>query len=71
MSFQHSFVEGFGVEKRKHPHLLCRILLVLGLFVLGMQAASAEVLCTQSNGQWTCTCTPKPNNAGYQGLAGC
>jgi hypothetical protein len=71
MSFQHSFVEGFGVEKRKRPpHLLCRILLVLGLFVLGMQAASAEVLCTQSNGQWTCTCTPKRDNTGYiyQGL---
>src|SRR5262245_48936496 len=44
MSFQHRFVQGLGVEKRMHrPNLPGRILLVLGLFVLGTQAASADV----------------------------
>jgi hypothetical protein len=68
MSFQHRFVQGLGTEKRTHlPHLLGRILLVLGLFVLGTQAASADASCTQSNGQWTCVCSPKSGN-GYSSL---
>jgi hypothetical protein len=72
MSFQREFVQGLCATKRTHPsYLLGRILLVLGLFVLGTQAASADVSCTQSNGQWTCSCTPKQDNDGrfiYQGL---
>jgi hypothetical protein len=68
MSFQHRFVQGLGVEKRTHPpHLLGRILLAIALLVLGMQAASADAVCTQSNGQWTCVCSPKSGN-GYSSL---
>jgi hypothetical protein len=72
MSFQHRFVQGLGVEQRmRRPNFVGRILLVLGLFVLGTQAASADVSCTQCNGQWTCVCSPKQDNDGrfiYQGL---
>ena len=72
MSFQHRFVQGLGVEKRTHPpHLLGRILLAITLLVLGTQAASADVSCTESNGQWRCSCTPKKDNNGqfiYQSL---
>jgi hypothetical protein len=47
MSFQREFVQGLCATKRTHPsYLLGRILLVLGLFVLGTQAASADVSCT-------------------------
>ena len=47
MSFQHRFVQGLGVEQRmRRPNFVGRILLVLGLFVLGTQAASADVSCT-------------------------
>ena len=60
MSFQHRFVQGLGVEKRMHPpHLLGRILLAITLLVLGTQAASADAVCTQSNGQWKCLCSGK------------
>jgi hypothetical protein len=47
VSFQHRFVQGLGVEQRmRRPNFVGRILLVLGLFVLGTQAASADVSCT-------------------------
>jgi len=43
MSFQHRFVRGLGVKKRTPPpYLLGRVLLALGLFVFGTQAASAD-----------------------------
>ena len=51
MSFQHRSVQGLGAKKRMHPpYLLGRILLVLGLFVLGTQAAQAapDVVCNNN-----------------------
>ena len=72
MSFQHRFVQGLGATKRMHPSpWLGRILLAITLLVLGTQAASADVSCTESNGQWTCSCTQKQDNNGqfiYQSL---
>jgi hypothetical protein len=51
------------VEERTHPrHLLGRIVLVITVLVLGMQAASADVWCTQSNGQAKCLCSGKWDN---------
>ena len=58
MSFQHRFVQGLGATKRMHPSpWLGRILLAITLLVLGTQAASADVSCTESNGQWKCSCS--------------
>ena len=60
MSFQHRFVQGLGVRKRMHPSpWLGRVLLAITLLVLGTQAASADAVCTQSNGQWKCSCSGK------------
>ena len=60
MSFQHRCVQGLGVEKRTHPPLLLGgILLAVTLLALGTQAASADASCTQSNGQWKCSCSGK------------
>ena len=60
MSFQHRFVQGLGATKRMHPSpWLGRVLLAITLLVLGTQAASADAVCTQSNGQWKCSCSGK------------
>jgi hypothetical protein len=58
MSFQHRVVQGLGATKRMHPSpWLSHILFAITLLVLGTQAASADASCTQSKGQWKCSCS--------------
>ena len=66
MSFQHRFVQGLGGNEADciRRHCSAAFCSRSHWLVLGTQAASADVWCTESNGQWKCWCEGKRDNNG-------